>query len=148
MNPSKSAKIGFSMLRFLWHGPRASQIVRFCWPRLSTMPTILRLLQAMCFLLMHTTRLAYVDKGRQQTNGYSCSSQIHADAVRGVCALENSSSPCSRWLHRYMQPWSAYIHCVWYCIGAVDYLPTWHCALGCLNCIAACVLPHPYMYGC
>ena len=66
----------------------------FCWPHLLTAPTAL---QAMCSLLMCTTGLVWVGKGRQQIHDYAaaaarcCNSQIDADAACGVCVLQRSS---------------------------------------------------------
>ena len=48
-------------------------------------------MQAMCFLLMRTTGLAYVGKGHQQHINAAPSLLRYADAVRGVCAPESSS---------------------------------------------------------
>jgi hypothetical protein len=48
------------MLRIIWQGPRASQTLRFDWPRLSTLPTAGHVLSA------HAHNLAqYVGKGCQ-----------------------------------------------------------------------------------
>ena len=96
---NESVEIGeklASVCLILWHGPQASQIVSFVGHAYRQC-----LIQAMCFLLMHTTCRAYVGKGRQQT--YTCRSMlllqlwdIDADAARGVlvCALESSSLCC------------------------------------------------------
>ncbi len=39
-------KIGFIVLRIVWQGPRASQTLYLCWPRLSTLPTAGHVLSA------------------------------------------------------------------------------------------------------
>ena len=83
-----SKKTGFCMLQFLWYDPQVSQIVCFCWPHLSTVPTAGHVL-----LLMHTTGLAYVGKGRQQT--YICRSMLLLQlsdwcrcSTQGMCSGE------------------------------------------------------------
>ena len=87
----------FSVLRFLWHSLRVSQIVFFLFFFLLAMLTRV---QAMCFLLMRTTDIAYTGKGRQQhihvhvDQCCPCSSQIFAYAAREVRALESSINSC------------------------------------------------------
>ena len=99
MNLSKSAKkSGFSMLRFLWHGPRTSQTVSFVGhayrPRL--------LWPASHVLSAHAYNSPSIRRKRSSTKHIlvdqccSCSTQIHADAARGVCALESSRSCIDR----------------------------------------------------
>ena len=80
------------MLEIIWNGSQASQIVRFVGHAYQPC-----LLQVMCFLLMHTTGLVWVGKVVNKFNtcaaaaALTCVSQIDAEAVRGVCALESSS---------------------------------------------------------
>jgi hypothetical protein len=48
------------MRRIVWQGPRAPQMLRFYWPRLSTLPTAGHVLSA------HAHNLTqYVGKGRR-----------------------------------------------------------------------------------
>ena len=63
MNLLNSAKkTGFNMLEIVWHGLRASQIVRFDGHAYRPC-----LLQAMCFCSSAQLALEYVGKGCQQT---------------------------------------------------------------------------------
>ena len=92
MNPSKSAKKWLQLLRFLWHGPWASQTVSFVGhayqPRL--------LWPASHVLSAHAHNSPGIRRKRSSTKhihidqSCSCSTQIHADTARGVCALESS----------------------------------------------------------
>ena len=77
------------MLRIGWQGLRASQMLRFCWPRLSTLPTAGHVLSA------HVHNLAqYIGKGRLLYNTHMllrlCRCRRRCNAS-GVCALQNSS---------------------------------------------------------
>ena len=47
-------------------------------------------LQAMCFLLMHTTGLGYVGKSRQQLLLHLSDNYNNTDGARGGCALERA----------------------------------------------------------
>ena len=90
MNRSKLAKNWLQYASIHWPVPRASQIVHFVGHAYRCCP-----LHAGHVMLMRTTGLAFVGKGRQQHINAAPSllryKLNYADTVHGVCALESSS---------------------------------------------------------
>ena len=71
------------MLQIVWCGPRKSQIVRFVGHAYR-----LCLLQAMCFVLMCTTGLVWVGKGRQQI--HDCAAAAAARCCNSQMQMQRS----------------------------------------------------------